>query len=103
MKRGGGKKGIRSESGQAVSEYIILLAIVTSLVSVVLTFIKSQRLQEKIVRPIREDFRRAYQYGHPKAMGPDEDGGPKYHPRIDQGEGGFRIFLNPQAKGGKGG
>jgi hypothetical protein len=50
-------------------------------------------LAQKLSRPIKEDFSRAYRYGHPQAKGMD-DGGPEYHPRA-LGSNSFRVFVNP--------
>ncbi len=94
-----GMKGARTnrESGQAVVEYILLLAIVTSIFIVVSKGLTRAGLTKLLMKPLREDFSRAYQYGHPKALGFD-DGGPKNHPRAE-GENSFRLFINPHDDG----
>ncbi len=84
-----------NHSGQALLEYVILLAIVVALFT---TF--SKKLSESpafanLQRPFTEEFARTYRYGHPEARG-QEDGGPLYLPQYNENEGNnFRIFINP--------
>lgn len=82
-----------SESGQAVIEYVLLLSIVTAAFVVVSQGLTRAGLTRILMKPLRENFARAYQHGHPEALG-FEDGGPKKHPRA-QGENSFRLFINP--------
>lgn len=84
----------RDESGQAVVEYIMLLAIVTSIFILVSRGLTQAGLTKLMMKPLQENFARAYQYGDPAALGYD-DGGPKNHPRAYEGENSFRLFLNP--------
>lgn len=86
-----------SESGQAVIEYILLLSIVVSIFIVVSRGLSRAGMTKMLMKPLRENFARAYQYGHPEALGVD-DGGPKNHPREVNGENSFRLFINPQKK-----
>jgi len=81
------------ESGQTVIEYILLLSIITAAFVVVSKGLTRAGLTRMLMRPLQENFARAYQYGHPEALGYD-DGGPKKHPRA-QGENSFRLFINP--------
>lgn len=85
---------MKNQSGQATTEYILLLSVVVGFYILVAGTIKRFGIAEKIMRPVIGPFAAAYQYGHPLAKG-YEDGGPKNHPRIYGGEGNFRIFLNP--------
>lgn len=91
MKQGEGYS--RNQSGQAVIEYILLLAIVVGFYFIIWEGIRGLRLERKLMKPLSEDFAAAYRYGHPKAKGFD-DGGPYYHPRAIGGQRNFRIFLN---------
>jgi Flp pilus assembly pilin Flp len=85
------------ERGQAVTEYVLLLAVIVSGYLVLIRGLNQYGLTQKVTRALTEDFASAYRYGHTKAKG-YEDGEPKNHPRITTGEGNFRIFLNPRAK-----
>ncbi len=82
------------EKGQAAVEYVLLLFIIVMAFIGVAAFLSDSRLSSRIMKPIKEDYARAYRYGHVKAKG-YEDGGPEYHPRIvdDGGENNFRIFI----------
>jgi hypothetical protein len=86
----------KDESGQAVVEYILMLSVVATLY-ILAKALSESGIAETMMRPLTQDFARAYRYGHVEAQG-FEDGGPKNHPRASQdtGEGNFRIFLNPE-------
>lgn len=87
---------VKNEEGQAITEYILLLAIIVGFVFVVFRGLDQMGFARKLTRPIHEEFARAYQYGHPRALGPD-DGGPRHHPRFLSGDDtNFRIFINPR-------
>ena len=81
------------EAGQAVVEYILLLAIIISIYSLLVNVISDSDAFANMKKPLEKDFAYTYRYGHPKARG-QEDGGPKYIPQYDGGEN-FRIFINP--------
>lgn len=86
------------QEGQGVVEYILLLFIVSSLGLLVFRGMDEIQLSEKILKPIREDFARAYRYGHPKGKG-YQDGEPENHPRVvSSSNNNFRMFLNPSRK-----
>lgn len=84
----------RNESGQGTIEYILLLAILSGLLVFLSDFLLGLKLDVKITEKMKEDFQRAYQYGHPEAKGYDEGDGPELHPRASGGRN-FRIFINP--------
>jgi hypothetical protein len=84
------------ESGQAITEYVLLLLIVLILAGVIREGMRRYQLADKIAAPINKRFAYAYRYGDVNARGFD-DGGPKKHPRA-KGEGSFRLFLNPGTK-----
>lgn len=90
----------RNQSGQSTVEYILLLGIVSSLFVIAMKGMRGLNLPNLITKPLQTDFAHAYQYGHPKAKGFGEDGGPSYHPRFDTGgsENNFRIFMSPGRK-----
>lgn len=88
---------LNSRKGQATLEYILLLAIVVILFMIVASFIKEYKLAEKVVKPITQDYKNVYQYGHPKAQGPGDSGGATLHPRVNNNQNdNFRIFMNPK-------
>jgi hypothetical protein len=80
--------------GQATTEYILLLSIVLLIFITIAQGITNGQLMGKLLSPINNDFRKAYQNGHPKASAPDDPGGSVKHPRDTQGNGGFRIFYS---------
>lgn len=80
-----------SKSGQAVLEYILLLAIVVMIFSAFIKQLSERDWFDRLSYPITHQFKYAYQYGHPDARGV-EDGGQK---NIAQHPESFRIFLNP--------
>lgn len=90
-------KTLQNEKGQAAVEYVLLLAVAVLLFLVLSGFMSRFGVTRKIMAPIKEDFRRAYQYGHREAKGFDEDGGPELHPRANGGNN-FRIFINPRER-----
>jgi len=80
---------IHSQKGQALTEYVLLLFMVTMLGSLVLA--PMSRLMGMLEKPLREDLRYSYKYGDAKARGFDEEDGPNRHARIAQ-PGNFRMF-----------
>ena len=85
----------KDESGQAVTEYILLLFVVVSAYMSIVAFINSYGLANKLSSPITQSFAHAYQYGRPDALGFSDPGGPKNHPRIPE-DGAIRLFINPK-------
>ena len=84
------------QSGQALTEYVLLLFTIVSVYLVVSGFMARYKLTDKLLKPIKSDFLFAYKYGNPKARGFDE-GTPVAHPRIvDTEQKNFRIFINPK-------
>jgi hypothetical protein len=83
---------IKSQSGQAITEYVLLLSIIVSLYTILLKGLSETNVVNNLKKPLETQFKYTYQYGHPDARGPAE-GGPKYIPEKDDGN--FRIFINP--------
>lgn len=90
------KRGKNTE-GQAVIEYILMLFVVLSAYMILVKGLTDGGAAQKLLQPIQQDFRRAYQFGHPKARG-FEDGAPELHPRVQTGKDNFRLFINPRRK-----
>lgn len=80
--------------GQAVTEYILLLAVVVGFFALIVRWVNTSGLALKLASVATGSFKASYRYGHPKAKGFD-DGGPENHPRAGTN---FRIFLNPEPK-----
>ena len=85
---------INQHSGQAVTEYILLLAILVSLFTTFLQALTNTGAINALKKPLEKDFKYTYQYGHPEARG-QNDGGPKYIPQQHDQQQNFRIFINP--------
>ena len=85
---------IKPNSGQAVTEYILLLAIMLSLFTGFMSALSNSGAITALKKPLEKDFKFTYQYGHPAARG-QGDGGPLYIPQHHDLQQNFRIFLNP--------
>ena len=93
------KKFRSNESGQALTEYVLLLALVVGFFITISKGLALIHASDMILRPVKEEYARSYRYGHPKAKGFD-DGGPEFHPRAETGsKNNFRIFINPDLGG----
>jgi hypothetical protein len=79
-----------NESGQAITEYILLLLTVVGAFVTISQFIANSGLAQNLTNSMTQSFSHAYQYGNSKTLG-FEDGGPKDHPRLGAG----RMFINP--------
>lgn len=89
----------RDQSGQAVIEYVLLLAITLMFFLMVARGLMALKVEEAFMRPLAQTYAKTYQYGHPKALGYGDDGGPKMHPRVFQpGSDNFRIFINTRSQ-----
>jgi len=90
-------------SGQSLTEYVLLLAIVVMIFTAMMKKLADGDALTRLKRPFTEEFRFTYRYGHPKARG-QEDGGPvnipQYQPpgSASTGDHNFRIFMNPSKK-----
>jgi hypothetical protein len=83
---------VRGRDGQALVEYVIMLLVVVSSYLFVVRGLMDAGITQLFVRPIKGDYVKAYQFGHPKA---EFDGsGGKNHPRfLGGGENNFRLFM----------
>jgi hypothetical protein len=81
-----------NQQGQGLMEYVLMLSIVVGVFFTVTKILEDTGVIRKLASPITERYKYTYQYGHPEARGYD-DGGPKKHPRIWEGEGSFRLFM----------
>jgi hypothetical protein len=82
------------QSGQAMTEYILLLAIIIGLYSAVLNRLSQSNALDAMKKPLTKDFAYTYRYGDSQARGQD-DGGPLYIPQYHDQDKNFRIFINP--------
>ena len=82
------------QSGQAVTEYILMVAVIVSFYAILARVFKNSDIGPSILKPIQKDYANAYQFGHPEAKGFDS-GGPEKHPRFEGGDN-FRLFANPR-------
>jgi hypothetical protein len=86
-----------NRSGQAIAEYVILLAIVVLIYTALLKSLGGSASFDAFKKPFVEQYKYTYRYGHPDARGQD-DGGPKLIPQYSDPDGSpqnFRIFINP--------
>jgi hypothetical protein len=88
---------LKNNQGQAITEYILMVAIVVGSYLIIANGIAKMGLAQKIMANLLGPFAAAYRYGHPLAKGYD-DGGPVNHPRAVGGENNFRLFFNPRFK-----
>ena len=82
------------ESGQALTEYLLLISFIVSGFLLVMKGLGRIDVTGLLMRPLSQSFSAAYQFGHPKATGAGGDQEPTMHPRATNA-GNFRIFLNP--------
>lgn len=69
---------LAGEAGQAMVEYILVLATVVSIFLIVAKGIDKLGLMRRLFEPLSTDFAAMYQYGHPKA---DRYPASEKHPR----------------------
>ena len=82
---------LRQNHGQAVTEYILLLAVIATAFGLLSAGINKMGIADKMTNMLLGPFAATYRYGHPKAKGYD-DGGPSMHPMASGGNN-FRIFI----------
>ena len=88
----------RLESGQALTEYVLLLVLVTLIYVLIVRQFRAMDLADKLLSPLRDQYAYTYRFGDPRARG-TEDGAPVRHPRAVTGsDNNFRLFLNPEAR-----
>ncbi len=77
---------MRSEAGQSLVEYVLLISIIAGLGMLLNSQLPA--LLTKIQAPFKDAYARTYKYGDPKACGYDGDppacSGPDRHPRYKQ-------------------
>lgn len=86
-------RGPQGEGGQAITEYILLLAAIVGFFVAVRSQLAQYDLATKFTNLLMTGgFAQAYQYGNPVAKG-FEDGGPYEHPRAANSNGSTRFFY----------
>ncbi|MDR3607401.1 MAG: hypothetical protein P4M08_08475 [Oligoflexia bacterium] len=83
-----------AQSGQATTEYILLLSIVVMIFVMLSEGLARTQLIGKLTTLITTDFSKAYQNGHYAASAPDDPGGAFKHPRATGPESFRIIYLN---------
>ena len=89
------------KSGQAVVEYILLIAVIVLVFTSAMKRLSDSNVMVNLQKPFTQQFKYTYRYGHPEARGQD-DGGPVNIPQYSVSDDGndhnFRIFINPSKK-----
>ncbi len=85
---------VKSESGQSLVEYILLLMIVVSAYTAIMKLLGNTPVLTALKKPFTQDYKYTYDYGHADARG-QSDGGPIYIPQCSAADQNFRIFINP--------
>lgn len=86
---------LRNQRGQTMVEYLLLTAVIMTLVVVMFRLFSARELiYGRITRPIVAYLKYSYKYGDRKALGWDE-GNPKNHIQISEPNRGqtFKIFI----------
>ena len=86
---------IKSKSGQALVEYVLLLAIVVAAYGIILKALTNSSVMTAMQAPFTKDYKYTYEYWHKDARGGQADGGPLYIPQCSATDQNFRIFINP--------
>ena len=85
----------KGQKGQAITEYIVMVAAVVSFYFVVTAGLKELNVIEVLFQPINKGYKQAYQFGDPNAQGfESRTGQPSNHPAYDVGQNG-KFFANP--------
>jgi len=84
----------RDQSGQAITEYVLLIALVLMAYLVVIRGLQATGIADRLLDPLRDRFAATYRFGNPRAKAP-EDGGFK-HPRFSSDGRSIRLFINPE-------
>ncbi len=83
---------VGNQSGQALLEYVIMLLIVVSSYLFVVRGLMDAGITRLFVAPLKGEYGKAYQFGHPKGEFDGSSG--KNHPRFNgSGDNNFRLFL----------
>jgi hypothetical protein len=85
---------LKNKQGQTTLEYILMLSIIVSLFVGISKFMNDSQIASKILKPITEDYRRAYQFGATNIRGLEQEE-VENHPRVLGGNN-FKIFINPK-------
>lgn len=87
----------QSKSGQAVTEYILLLFVVITLFGMVSKWMKTSEFTKTIEKSVTGDWQSAYAFGDPLAKDPETNDTPERHPRYPVPDGvNFKLFIVKQ-------
>ena len=85
---------LSKNTGQAATEYLLLLVIVTLVFTTSVRILREFEVVDRLIAPISNKFVRIYQYGHEKVKCENDEC--EHHPRIESPrDTNFRIFMNP--------
>ncbi len=85
------------ERGQALVEYVLLLAFLTLVYLVVTRQFKALNVADRLLDPIRNRYANVYRFGHPQAKVDEQTGIYTKHPRAPEGDS-IRLFINPEVR-----
>lgn len=86
----------KTEAGQAVVEYVLVLAIVAAIAAAAVLAFRREGLGRKLTAPLTQEFQKTYRYGKKTVKGFEDPEGPDDHPRAEAPVGkNFRLFINP--------
>jgi hypothetical protein len=84
-----------TESGQALTEYIFLLATIVSAFLLILNLSRTLGVGSILQKSYAEPFQALYRTGDAKGRSFEDAKGPNRHARYQACSGCFRIFFNP--------
>lgn len=86
-----------AEQGQALVEYVLLLAFITLVYLLITKQFKALNVADRLLDPVRNRYANVYRYGHPQAKVDEQSGIYTKHPRAPEGDA-IRLFINPEIR-----
>lgn len=84
---------MKSERGQAILEYVLLLSIVVFMFGFAIRTMRERDWFQNLVKPLTKIYPDNYQYGYYNPNSPNE----KFVPQ-DPDSSKFRVFVNPSTE-----